>query len=76
MMYRIYHEPRLGEPMGYIVQQKHWYQFHWLSVAWFKTYEEAKEFLENYKYNHTNFPSKEWLYLWERIKISIEIFNK
>lgn len=68
MRYRIYHKPRLGEPMGYIVQEKHWYQFHWSSIAWFKTQEEAKEFLEDYKYNYTNFPSKEWLYLWERIK--------
>lgn len=68
MMYRIYHKPRLGEPMGYIVQQKYWWQFHWLSIAWFNTYKEAKEFLEDYKLNHTRFPIKEWLYLWERIK--------
>lgn len=68
MMYRIYHKPRLGEPMGYIVQQKHWWQFSWSSIIWFSAYEEAKKFLEDYKFNHTQFPTKEWLYLWERIK--------
>lgn len=68
MRYRIYHKPRLGEPMGYIVQQKHWGQFKWSSICWFKTYQEAQDFLEDYKYNHTNFLAKEWLYLWERIK--------
>lgn len=68
MRYRIYHRPLLGEPMGYIIQQKRWYQFHWKSITWLSNYEEAKDFLEDYKYNHTKFPSKEWLYLWERIK--------
>lgn len=68
MKYRIYRVPRFGEPIGYIVQQKQWYQFKWLSIAWFETYEEAKEFLEDYKFNHTEFSSKEWLYLWKRIK--------
>lgn len=68
MMYRIYHKPRLGEHMGYIVQQKHWWQFSWSSIIWFNTYEEAKKFLKDYKFNHTKFPTKEWLYLWERMK--------
>lgn len=68
MKYRIHRVPRFGEPMGYIVQKRNWYQFKWLSIAWFETYEEAKEFLEDYKFNHTEFSSKEWLYLWKRIK--------
>lgn len=66
--YRIYHQPRLGEPMGYIIQQKRWWEFYWKSIVWFKTYEEAKEFLDDLKYNHTTFSIKEWLYLWKRIK--------
>lgn len=68
MKYRIYHQSRLGEPMGYIVQQKHWWQLYWQSITWFKTQEEAEEFLKDYKFNHTKFSTKEWLYLWERIK--------
>lgn len=49
MRYRIYHKPSLGEPMGYIVQQKHWWQFYWLPVAWFKTQEEANEYIVAHK---------------------------
>lgn len=47
--YRISYEPEFGSTMIYCVEKKKLFFWHYVSNSWFKTEQEARDFIQAHK---------------------------